>query len=147
MNNIFLYFTKSKIRWINIPIILSIFLFTCIIILMRFQIHLSNLWFFKHIYTRINRLFCTILIFLSLQSKFKILIFSWLWEIIVSINSLSQRLSKFYLSKYLLLQWFILRFIKIIYKFIYTLNLSCFHYIINSLWFFCRYSICIILWG
>lgn len=100
MNNIFLYFTKSKIRWINIPIILSIFLFTCIIILMRFQIHLSNLWFFKHIYTRINCLFCTILIFLSLQSKFKILIFSWLWEIIVSINSLSQRLSKF-LSNYL----------------------------------------------
>lgn len=124
MNNIFLYFSESKVIWVNFPFIISFFLFTCIKISMRSQVKFSDIFSLKHIDSRINCLFCSINIFLSWKSVFKLLNMSLLRKVIVSINCLTQRLSTF--VKYLLFEWFIFWLVKVIEELVCSLKLTCF---------------------
>lgn len=94
INNIFRNLPKPKITWVNCPVIRSFFLLSRIIILMRFQIHLSNLFGLWHIFTRINGFLNIVFIFLCWNSIFKFLIFRLWWHIVITSNSLSERLPK-----------------------------------------------------
>lgn len=49
VNGVFLDFTEPEIRWINRPVIGSLFLLSRIIIFVRFEIHSSDLLCFWHV--------------------------------------------------------------------------------------------------
>lgn len=97
MNNVFLNFSKPKITRIDIPVVLSFFLFSWIIVTMWFQVHLFNFLLFEHIYPWVNCLFCSKLIFLALKAKLKLLLFCLIRQVVISVNSFSQWLSKNYI--------------------------------------------------
>lgn len=64
MNWILLYFSKSVISRINWPIVWSLLLLSRIVVLMRFEIHLSHLLSFRHILSRVDSLFCSVFVVL-----------------------------------------------------------------------------------
>jgi len=123
VNWIFLDFSKSEISRVYRPVVRSFFLFSRIIILVRFEIHFSNLLSLRHIFSRVYRLFGSPLVILSRQSKFKIRLFSRFREIIVPVHSTSKRLS---------LQTIVFVLFDLIYKLSDSSLVAQFHHIVRS---------------
>lgn len=92
MDWVFLNFSEAEVGRIDWPVVRTNFLFSWVVVFMRLKIHLSHLLFFWHIFSRVNGLLDTPPVLLSRQSELKILVFGLLWEVIVSIYRLRQRL-------------------------------------------------------
>lgn len=92
VNWIFLDLPKAKVRWIYWPVIRTHLLFSRVVVLVRFQIHFSDLFLFGHIFSRVNGLFGSVLILLSGKPKLKLLLLCLRGEFIISVDGLGKRL-------------------------------------------------------
>lgn len=136
INNVLFDFTESKVSRINFPLIVSIFLFTCIKLPMRSKIKFPYILILKHIDSWVNGLFGSINIFFSRKSIFKLLILCFLRKIIVSTNRLTQWLTP--LIKSVLFERFVFWWlIEIVEEFTSTLQLSSFQDILCPFRFLC----------
>ena len=93
VNDVFLNFSKPKICRIDIPVVLSFFLFSCLEITMRLEVHEPDIFGLNHVDSGVNGLLSAILIFVSTEPILEFLIFSLFRNVIVSIDGLSERLS------------------------------------------------------
>ena len=99
MEDVFLNFTKPKVSGVNIPVVVSFFLFSGLEIAMRLKIHESYIFRFKHIDSGINGLLCSTLVLFGTETVLEFLVFSLLWQVIISIDGLAERFSDYVKQK------------------------------------------------